>query len=112
MQPVDRLGGDVDGGVKTEGHIRPADVVIDRFWNTHNVDPALVKLVGDVQRSIPPDKDNGVNIEKLDPLDELVGDIFNDFLAVLLRLAFEWVPAAGSAQDRSAKRENAAHLTV
>ena len=53
VQPVDHLGGDVDGGVEAEGQVGLVDVVVDHP-DAHDGDAGPREQVRRRQRALPP----------------------------------------------------------
>lgn len=99
VQPVDRLHGDVDGGVEAEGVVGRAEVVVDRLGHADDVDAQLVQLGGDAQGVLAADRDQRVHA--------LRGEVLLDPLHAVLDL--ERV-GAGRAEDGAAARQDAPHL--
>ena len=60
VQPVDRLGGDVQRGVEPERHIGGAEIVVDRLRHADHVDAVAVEPVGDAERVLAADRDQPV----------------------------------------------------
>jgi hypothetical protein len=46
MKAVDRLGGDAQGGVETEGGVGAPDVIVDRLGKSEHGDPGVVESKG------------------------------------------------------------------
>src|SRR5258708_11720655 len=103
MQPVDRLHGDVDGGVEAEGEIRGAQVVVDGLRHADDLAARLAELVSDAEGVLAADRDERVNPEAvqvlLDPLDAR-------FAVHRVGLGHRIGP--GGAQDRAAPGQDAA----
>ena len=77
--PVDRLGGDVDGGVEAEGVVGAVQVVVDRLRDADDGQAVLgVELRGDAERVLAADRDERVELleglaDAFDAALELVG---------------------------------------
>jgi hypothetical protein len=99
VQPVDRLHGDVDGGVEAEGVVGGTEVVVDGLRDTDHVDAELVQLGGHAEGVLTADRDQGV--------DALRGEVVLDPLDPVLDL--EGV-GAGRAEDGAAAGQDAADL--
>ncbi len=76
VQPVDRLHGDVDGGVEAEGVVGGTEVVVDGLRHSDDVDAEVVQLGGDAEGVLAADRDQRVDPElgevRLDLLDATV----------------------------------------
>ena len=99
VQPVDRLGGDVDRGVEAEREVGAAEVVVDGLRYADDVDAQVGQLGGDAEGVLAADRDqrvDAVGVEvRLDLLDAVV-----DLERVGPRRA----------EDGAAARQDAAHL--
>ncbi|GDY42122.1 hypothetical protein SANT12839_030040 [Streptomyces antimycoticus] len=99
VEPVDGLGGDVDGGVEAEGVVGGGQVVVDGLGDADAADPVVVgEPGGDAEGVLAADRDQRVDLlldqGLLDPPDAV--------------LALEGV-GAGGAEDGAAARQDAAH---
>ena len=63
VQAVDRLGRYLQRGVEAEGDIGGAEVVVDRLGHADHVHAVPVELVGDAERVLATDRDQGVELE-------------------------------------------------
>ena len=98
VEAVNRLGGDVDGRVESEGGLRAFDVVVNRRGDADHAEAVfLVEPVRDGERVHAADDDHAVEVESL--------DVGHDLLRAFGRE--ERIGARG-AQDRPAARQNAA----
>ena len=67
MEAVDRVGGDLNGGVEAEGHLGAAEVVVDGLGHAdHGKAVLAVKAVGDAERVLAADGDQAVDVEALE----------------------------------------------
>jgi hypothetical protein len=96
VQAVDRLGGDLDGGVEAEGEVGPAEVVVDRLGHPEDGDAVRVQPRGGAERVLAADGDEPVDVERAQRVPH-PGDTV---------LALVGVRARG-AQDRPAARQDA-----
>ena len=62
MEPVDRLGGDAQGRVETEGDVGPRDVVVDGLGQGDDVEPRLLQPQGVLLGAAAADADDGVEM--------------------------------------------------
>ena len=99
VQPVDRLGRDVDRGVEAEGEVGAGQVVVDRLRDADDVDAEVGELGGDAEGVLAADRDQRV--------DAVVGEVLLDLLDAALDL--ERVGPRG-AEDGAAARQDAAAL--
>ena len=60
VEPVDGVGGDAQGGVKTEGDVGEAHVVVDGLGQGDDVEPLLHELQGVLLRTATADADQAV----------------------------------------------------
>ena len=66
VEPVDRLGGDLERGVEAERRVRGAKVVVDRLWNPDDVHSVLcMERRGGAERVLAPDRDQPVEVQAL-----------------------------------------------
>ena len=61
VQPVDGLGGDVDGGVEAEREVGAGQVVVDGLRDADDVDAQVGELGRDTERVLAADRDEGVD---------------------------------------------------
>ena len=61
MDPVQGLGGDVDGGVEPDGEVGGVQVVVDGLWAAHGGDAHLRELVEHTQGVLSTNADQGVH---------------------------------------------------
>ena len=96
-EPVDGLGGDLDGGVEAEGVVRGVEVVVDRLGHAHDLQAGVGEALGRGQGAFAADGDDGVDAEPVHVgLDDLGA------AAVLERVG------AGGAEDGAALLGDAA----
>ena len=96
-QPVDGLGGDLDGGVEAEGVVRGVEVVVHGLGDADDLQPGVGKALGGREGSLTADGDDRVDAEPVHVgLDDLRA------AAVLERVG------AGRAQDGAALLGDAA----
>lgn len=67
-QPVDRLGGDLDGGVETEGVVGGVDVVVDGLGYPDDRDAVLEEPLRRRRGALSADRDHAVDTEVLEYL--------------------------------------------
>ena len=60
VQPVDRVGGDLDRGLEAEREVGRGEVVVDRLRHADDVDAVLVQLARDAERVLAADRDQRV----------------------------------------------------
>ena len=72
----------LDGGVEAERRRRLVEVVVDRLGHADDPQPGVVQAVGDRQRAVAADRDQGVDVVRLEQPDELVGAVDLDPRAV------------------------------
>ena len=99
VQAVDRIGGDLHGGVEAERQVGTDDVVVDRLRHADDRQAELgVQVARDAQAPVATDDDQAVEPEvgerALDPFDAVVG--------------VERAPPPGT-EHRPAAREQTAH---
>ena len=97
VQTVDRVDGDLDGRVETEGHLGARQIVVDRLRHADDADPAVGQLQRHAERVFPPDRDQGVDLEPRDRRLDLLRAPFD-----LERIG------ARRAENRSAPRQQTA----
>ena len=68
VQPVDRIGGYLHGGLKAEGEIGGADVVVDRLGHTNERQPLLAQAQRHAERVLAADRDQRVQALALEGL--------------------------------------------
>ena len=61
VQPVDRVGRDLHGGVEAEGEVGRRQVVVDRLRHTDDLHAVTRKLVRDAERVFAADRDDRVD---------------------------------------------------
>ena len=61
VQPVDRLGRDVHGGVEAERVVGRREVVVDRLRYADDGDAVVVQRGRDAERVLAADRDEGVD---------------------------------------------------
>jgi hypothetical protein len=66
VEPVEGLRHDRDRRVETERVIRSGEVVVDGLGNADAAQAPVVELLGDAERVLTADGDNGVDLEFLD----------------------------------------------
>src|SRR5689334_11991866 len=66
VQAVESLGSYVDGGHETERKLGRCKVVIDRLRNTYDRKAALMKLLGNAERSLSSKHDQGFNAQDVE----------------------------------------------
>jgi hypothetical protein len=64
VEPVYGVRRDLHGGVEAEGHVRAAQVVVDRLGDADEGKPRLVEAVGGAQRVLAADRDEAVQVER------------------------------------------------
>jgi hypothetical protein len=73
VQPVDRLGGDRDGGVEPERVVRAVEVVVDRLRAAHDLHAAVEEPLRDAERVLAADGDDGADVVLVQRLDDALG---------------------------------------
>ena len=102
VQPVDRLGADVDGGVEAEGVVGAREVVVDRLRDADDGEVVLgVQPRRDAERVLAADRDERVEALALEALEHGV-----DAAVELVRVR------ARGAEDRAAARQQARDLAA
>ena len=110
VQPIDRLGGDGDGGVEAERRLRARQVVVDRLRHADDRHALLEEPARDAERAVAADRDQRVDADLAEPAHDLVGDVDGHLLAVALGDELERVALVDGAEDRAAEVGDAAHL--
>ena len=64
VQPVDRLGGDVDRGVEAEGEVGAGEVVVDGLRDADDVDAEVGELGGHAEGVLAADRDQRVDARR------------------------------------------------
>jgi hypothetical protein len=64
VEAVDRVGGDLHGGLEPEREVRAGEVVVDRLGDAHDVHARLGELPGDAERVLPADRDQRVEPQR------------------------------------------------
>jgi hypothetical protein len=107
---LSRVGGGGYGGIEAEGDVGGAQIVIDGLGNRNDLH-ALVKEFGRnlLRAVVATDGDDRVNSRFLRVGDDLVGNVADDFLAVLHRLVLKGITAVGGAEDGAAAGQDTAH---
>ncbi len=98
VQPVNRLRGDVDRGVETEGVVRRGEVVVDSLGHSDHGQSLGVQLGGHPQGVLPADRDERVHRGGGEVLAHQRGPVHGGV----------GIRAAG-AEDRAAAREDPPH---
>ncbi|GDY43894.1 hypothetical protein SANT12839_047760 [Streptomyces antimycoticus] len=98
MQPVDRLGGDIDGGVEAEGVVGAGHVVVDRLGHSDHLDALAAQGRGDAERVLAADRDERVHLVLGEGLPHPADPV----------LAGQGIGPGGS-EDGAAARQDAAH---
>ena len=65
VQAVDRIGGDLHGGLETERHLGTREIVVDGLRDTDHRHPFRGQLVRDPERVLAADRDECVDPESL-----------------------------------------------
>ena len=107
---VDRVGGGVERGVKSEGDLGGGEIVVDGFRNADDLHAFEEEFVGDFHGAIATDGDDGVNAEFGGIGEDLVGDVAGDLHAVLDGFVLKGIAAVGGAEDGAAAREDSADV--
>ena len=95
MEPVDRIGGDLHGGVESERPLGQSHIVVDRLGNADDRHSPLEHLLRTREAALPSDDDQGVDPVPLEGPTHLLE----------ASVAHEWGGPAG-AENRSAARQN------
>ena len=61
-QAVDGIGGDLDGGVEPEGHLRTRQVVVDGLRNTDGTDPVFAEALRHSQGVLSTHRHEGIHV--------------------------------------------------
>jgi hypothetical protein len=101
VEPVDRVGRDLHGGLEAEREVGAGEVVVDRLGDADDGDARLRELAGDAERVLAADRD-----ERVEP--QLVERGPDAIQPVLL---LEHV-GPGGAEDRPAAMQDAARALV
>ena len=64
VQPVDRFGRDLDGGVESEREVGAGQVVVDRLRNADDVETFGGELRGRAEGVLAADRDQRVDLER------------------------------------------------
>ncbi len=111
VQFVDRFRGGIERGVESEGDLRSADVVIDRFGNSHHRTALGFQFKRDAQRPVAADDQDRVEVKRVQGCHHFVRHIHDDCAAVWLDyFAGKRIAAAGRSEDGSAAGKNSAHV--
>ena len=102
VEPIDRLGRDVDGGVEPEGDVGAPDVVVDRLRHADHVQPNVSQQVGRLLRAVATDADQRIQPQ----LPVIIQDDLRLVRLGGLQLFAEGLLARG-AQDGAAQVEDA-----
>ncbi|CAB4870406.1 unannotated protein [freshwater metagenome] len=65
VEAVDRVGGDLDGGVEAEGVVGPGEIVVDRLRDAHHRDAVVGESRGDAERVLAADRDQRLDARAL-----------------------------------------------
>ena len=106
VQPVERLGRDVDRRHKTERQFGRRQIVIDGLWHADYRKAAFVKLLGDRQRAFAAEHDQGLDTENVEIRQRLADRHFRKHRFPVDHLYK--ASAVSRAQDRAAAGQNAA----
>ena len=112
VQPVDGLGGDGDGRVEPEGDVGPAEVVVDRLGDADHRDAVLMQPVGDAQRPVAADADEGVDLQVPHRLDRLAREVLENDLAAFRYGVLIGVGGLRGAEDRPAESQDPGDVVV
>ena len=108
VNPVDRLGGDGEGGIETEGDIGSRHIIIDRLGKGDDLQARLLQAEGVFLSAASPQADQGVQVVALVGVYHRAGHV----LGPAADGHFVWFVPAGS-QDRSAiGQDPREHLAV
>jgi hypothetical protein len=110
VDAVDGVGGDVDGGVKTEGHVGSGKVVVDGLGNSDDGEALLGEIETDLLSAVTADDNQRVKPHGLCVVDDFVGIVADGFDAIVVDAIGEGIATVGGAEDRSATGQNAAHI--
>ena len=105
VQPVDRIGCELHGGVESEAARRPDDVVVDGLGNADDRNPLQVELVRDAERSVAADDDERVEAHLVEGVDDAVRIV--DLPVRRIDRILEWVAVIGRAENRAAQPQDA-----
>ncbi len=73
LQAIERLGRDRHGGIKTDGNLGQAKVVIDGFRNADQLHPALLaQLAQDREAAITANANDRIQFQLLDAVDDFL----------------------------------------
>ena len=76
VEAVDRIGGDLHGGVEAEGHVRAGEVVVDRLRHADDREAVLaVEARGRAERVLAADRDQAVDPKRLERAADQVGPV-------------------------------------
>jgi hypothetical protein len=108
VQPIDRFGSKINGGVEPETVCRAHDVVIDGLGNANDWDAQSAEPMCDGERAIAADDHQGAKTHLVEHFDDTVGIVS---IAVRCRDRIrEGVAAVGGAEDRATQPQDARHI--
>ena len=96
VQPVDRVGDDLHGGLEAERHVGAAEVVVDRLRHAHDRHAVFVQAQRDAERVLAADRDQHVDAAALERAPHERGAVAAVGVGV----------GARGAEDRAAARED------
>jgi len=110
VQLVERVARRVDRCVKAERDNGNTDVVVDRFGNSDERNAFFEELLGNPERTVTADDDQGTEFEFAEVLNDLVGDVPLDSPAVLGYGVFEGIARVGGPKNGAAEVKNARNI--
>ena len=99
MEAINCLRGGRQGGVKTDGLVGRAEVVVDRLWHSDHVDAVIVQSPGGAERVLAADGDQTVDAVLLERPYDLLHSVLA-FVGVCARTAQDGPPARKDAAGR------------
>ena len=73
--PVEQLDREAQRAVEPERHHGGRNLVLDRTWHAHRLEPLAVELVEDAHALAADDGDHRIDPLRLEPLQQLVGEV-------------------------------------
>ncbi len=103
MQPVERLGRDVERGHEAEGQLGAGEIVVDGLRHADDGHAARVELLRDAERALASEHDEPVDLLAAQVLNRLAETLVGPHVA--FGLVHDEPATVARAEDRAAARQ-------
>ena len=107
---INRISGGLQGGVETESYVGGTEVIVNGLGNADQVHAFAEKIQANLLRAVPADGDDRIDAQGAGIGDDLVGDVADNFFAVLDGLVVKRIASVGGAQNGAAAGQDSADI--